>query len=103
MEYNRPLRKKVVDSINHKQWIALGSFVNQSWELCWKSIGGKSNRQILADSCFAEVFQGQLLALLLGQQLPFDCLQRMPAHNQLHRSIGTNQHKLRWVALPRQI
>src|SRR5262245_22078616 len=100
---NQSLCHKVVDSVDHEQWIALCTFVYQPCKLCWKPIVGKSSRQILGECRFAEVFEGQLLALLLGQQLLLDCLERMPAQNQLDRPIGPDQHQLSSLTLLCQV
>src|SRR5262249_38067595 len=100
---NQSFCHKVVDSVDHKQWIALSAFMYQPRKLCWKSIGWKSDRQILGECCFAEVFEGQFLTLMLDQQLLLDCLERMPAHNQLHRPIGPDQHELGRLPLVCQI
>src|ERR1043166_3621557 len=100
---DQSLSQKVVQHVNHKQRISFRSFVDQRCQRCWKSIVWKSNKQILDNLTFAKVFETQLLALLLGPQLPLDCLEGMPTQYQLDRTISPNQHKLRRVTLTCQV
>src|SRR5262245_1698840 len=100
---NQPLCCKVIDRVDHKQRVSLCSFVDQPRKLCWKSIDGKSNGQILGNGFIAKVFNRQFLALLLGQQLLLDCLEGMPTHNQLHNPICPDQHKPCGLTLPCQV
>src|SRR5262245_59830970 len=85
---DQSFRQNVIYRVNHNQRTSLPSFVYQRGKLGRETIAAESNRQILRNCLFAEIFQRQLLALLLGQQLPLNRLERMPAHNQLYRAIG---------------
>ena len=62
-----------------------------------------AHRIYLRDGIFAEVVEGQFFALLLGEQLLLDRLERMAAYNQLRSPIGPNKHKPRLMALPCQV
>jgi hypothetical protein len=77
-----------------KQRVSLGPLVDQRSKSCRKLICRKSNRKELSNGFFVEIFQRQFFALLPGQQVPLDGFERMTADNDVHRTIGSNQHQL---------
>ncbi len=99
----RTIGQKVIDGVQHKQRIPLGAFMDQGRQSSWKSIGRESNRQILRNGIFLEVFQRQFFALLPGQQFAFDGFEWMSGDDQLDRPIGANQHQMCGMTLSCQV
>ena len=59
---NQSFRDEIIDCVDQEKWASVCPFVDQRSELCWKTIAGKSNREILTDGLPAEVLKRQLFA-----------------------------------------
>ncbi|HQR38652.1 MAG TPA: hypothetical protein PLF26_09640 [Blastocatellia bacterium] len=96
---NQSFSHEIVDGVDQKQRISLGSLAYEPRKPRRKPIARESHGQVLGDRILAKVIERQLLALLLGQQFLRHGLERISAGVKLRRAKGADQHELRHVTL----
>ena len=94
---------QVVDGVDHEERVALRPIVDECRQLSRQTMRGKPHRQVFRNRLLVQVLEGQLCTLLLGSQLLFDGLQRMPARDELCRPVSTDDHQPRFASLPRHV
>ena len=95
---DQPLGDQVVDRVHHEERVAAGALVDERAERRRKTVGGKTLGEVLRHEPLGEVFERQLLALLPGDELLLDRLERVAAHDQFRGPIGPDQHQVSGAA-----
>src|SRR5581483_7896792 len=86
---------EILHHVDHKQWIALGAFINGVAQQRRKMMAREASGEIGSDLRFLKKGQGEFLTAAMQLQLLFHDMKRMIFDSHVSRAVGADDKELR--------